>query len=54
MKLEGRLKEPSTWAGIGGTITAIAGAWATKDFSLLIGAVLSLVAVFTKDPGSPS
>lgn len=43
-----RLKEPSTWAGIGGFITALALAWQTKDVVMGVGALASLVAMFKR------
>ena len=44
-----RLKEPSTWAGVGGAITAGSQAIATKDPQMIAAAVFSLLAAFMRD-----
>jgi hypothetical protein len=47
-----RMKEPSSWAGVGGAVTSIIAAWATKDMTLLVGAVASLAAIVMPEGGA--
>lgn len=50
--LKARLREPSTWAGLGLTIASIAQAVATKDPATIIGAVFGAAAALKADPAS--
>ena len=39
-----RLREPSTWAGLGLTVYSLAQAWATKDPAAIAAAVGGIIA----------
>lgn len=40
-----RLREPSTWAGVGLVITQAAQAWATRDYSAIVAVLGGLLAM---------
>lgn len=46
-----RLREPSTWAGLGAFIVAAANAYASRDPATIGAAVASLVAIVKPDTG---
>ncbi len=44
-----RLREPSTWAGVGLVITQAAQAWATRDPSAIMAVLGGLLAMATSE-----
>lgn len=46
-----RLRQPSTWAGIGLVITSAAQAWATKDPQAIGAVVAGLASVILNERG---
>lgn len=44
-----RLREPSTWAGLGLVLTQAANAWATRDPGALIAAAAGAAAILTPE-----
>lgn len=44
-----RLREPSTWAGIGLVVTSAAQAWATKDPQAIAAVVAGLAGIVMRE-----
>lgn len=48
-----RLREPSTWAGIGLIVTQAAQAWATRDPSAVVAVLGGILAAVAKEKAAP-